>query len=361
MGKRNNKILLFIVIVIFSLLLTSCGSSSISGNPSDMNTSFDSVKGDMYDSGGGSLNLGFLTNDSEMSIPETAPGAVENSMDGSVSINNSGLNETQIREENIEKDAQSQKIIYYGSVSLDTLKFDETLKKLDEKISEYNCIIESEEYRDDTDYRVYWELNGNEGFNYRTVYKIVRVPSDKYFDFISGLSDLGQVTSSESKSLNITKNYNDTKIILETYEEQLKNLNEMYKKATTIEEMIQIEARVSEVQAEINQLKSNLSNMDMQVAYSTVEITVHEVQEYTKTEKERMEMNFFEKVIERFVDSFDNFVDFLENLVYTIIDNIWGIVIIIIVIVVLKKKKKLPKLPFKKKDLKNKGIDEENK
>ena len=50
----------------------------------------------------------------------------------------------------------------------------------------------------------------------------------------------------------------------------------MYNRTGTITEMLEIEARISEVQAEINSLTTKIQSMDMDVTYSTVTIDIEE-------------------------------------------------------------------------------------
>ena len=55
----------------------------------------------------------------------------------------------------------------------------------------------------------------------------------------------------------------------------------MMEQAASIEDMITIEQRLTEVQTELNQARSNLANMDTDVAYSTVYLSLTEVVRYS--------------------------------------------------------------------------------
>lgn len=58
----------------------------------------------------------------------------------------------------------------------------------------------------------------------------------------------------------------------------------MLKSADKIEDMITVEARLTEVQTELNKQKTLLSSMDMDVDYSTINLNIEEVLEYSQSQ-----------------------------------------------------------------------------
>ena len=70
---------------------------------------------------------------------------------------------------------------------------------------------------------------------------------------------------------------------LETYAIEEERLLSMLEKATTVEEMIQLESRLSDIRYQIESLESRLRNWQNQVDYSTITIYLREVEELSDT------------------------------------------------------------------------------
>ena len=71
--------------------------------------------------------------------------------------------------------------------------------------------------------------------------------------------------------------YNDQSILIESLEKQETRLLEMMDKAETIEDMITIESRLSEVQTQLNQARNTLAGYDTDIDYSTINVQIEEV------------------------------------------------------------------------------------
>ena len=106
---------------------------------------------------------------------------------------------------------------------------------------------------------------------------------------------------------------------------------------------------IYEIQGDIDSLTTRLQNIDVDVAFSTVYVDIDEVDEYTATESEKEEQGFFERLVDMFIDSWEDFTGFLERLAEFIIYGIWYFAIIIIAVVAVrrfvKKRKKKKVIP----------------
>ena len=175
----------------------------------------------------------------------------------------------------------------------------------------------------------------------------VRIPSSKLDGFIQNVKDTANVTYISESTDDITLKYVDVesrKIALETERDRLLELLE---KAETVEDIITIEGRLSEVRYQLESYASTLRTYDNQVDYSTVHINISEVARETRVEPK----GFWEEVKEEFGDSlYDmgrsarNFaIWFLGSLPYLIL---WAVVIAVIVagVWLVRKKKRLKKI-----------------
>lgn len=120
-------------------------------------------------------------------------------------------------------------------------------------------------------------LVAGSGYHYRSAFYTVRIPVEKLDQFAEAISGSANVTSQTTTTEDITTSYIDVDSQRKTLEEEEQILNEMMSKAETIEDMIQIEDKLSEVRGNLQNIKSQLKAMDNEVAYSTVTIDVTEV------------------------------------------------------------------------------------
>lgn len=244
---------------------------------------------------------------------------------------------------------KQEKLVYSAEVELETKEFDNSITLLKEKISELNGIIQFQNYYDDEPYDYeYSSTNRHKIKGYKHFNITVRIPTEDFEKFIGSMDGIGHVRASNSQVENITSQYYNNTAYLESYQNQLEVLQEMYQHTSSIMEMLEIESRISEVQAEITKLTTEIQSMDMDVSHSTVIVSISEVTEYSDTPREYQELSFGQKVVERFKTSFTNFVHLLEALVYIFIDLVWilialTIIIVIIIVCIKKHKQKLIK------------------
>ena len=232
------------------------------------------------------------------------------SADITAETNGAGINygyqaEEADMEAEISPEQTSEKLVYRGSLSIQTRAYEESAAKLREMVKTYNGIIENEnEYTNGGYYD-----NGSEK-NLRSLNMTLRIPTEKFEEFVSGGGEIGNVISRSSSAENISRVYNDVSVQIEALEKQQKRLLEMMDQANTIEDMIAVEDRLSQVQYELNSLKTHRQSMDTDVAYSTINVSLNEVRIYSETDE-----GFFTKLSNRFVNGFRGFADNMADLI----------------------------------------------
>ncbi len=142
----------------------------------------------------------------------------------------------------------------------------------------------------------------------RRVFYTLRVPAEKLDVFLNVLRIDGgiRILSQEMSSSEITGSYYDTKTRLETLTAEKDSLTAMLAGFTdygSISDMLAVQERLYDVIEEMEALQTKLNLYDSQVAYSTVNLTLHEVVEYTETE----EPTFGERIGEAFTESWTAF------------------------------------------------------
>lgn len=272
------------------------------------------------------------------------------------------------RDSSLIEDINYEKLVYKANIDIEAKEFEEATNKLNSWIEDNNGIVQSQRYGDNSDW--YWYSNYGHG-RYRSLSMTVRVPTKQYNEIMNGFGDIGHIKNQNSTVENISQQYYNTKAYLESYQNQLSNLQLMYDKATTIEEMMQIEARIADVNAEILSLTTEIQSMDMDVAYSTINITLTEVVDYSSEPTPIEKRTFLDRLKLTAIDSWENFLDNAEDFLFWVIMNIWGIIIFIAIVLIIKsiiKKKrknksvdtKTKRFRFGKKDKHNKKEDDNN-
>ncbi len=239
-----------------------------------------------------------------------------------------------------------EKLVYTCNMDMETTEYEKTIASIRELIQKYGGIIERETYTDSASDWYYTSYEKKSGT--LQAYIVVRIPSQYYRDFLSGMDGFGKVTRSEQNVENITRRYSETETTVKSLEIQEERLLEMMEQAETIDEMLQIEYRLTEVQNELQILKNLLSEMDTDVAYSTVNLNVREVLEFTPEVEPKKVQTFGDRLRNALKNSWSNITGFLEGVLFFLIEAgpillIIGGISVAVLVIVLKSVKRARK------------------
>ena len=222
-----------------------------------------------------------------------------------------------------------QKIVYRADVSMQTLEYDKTVSSIRKKIKEFGGFSESEsEY--DKNYDWYYESSKSQ--NTRTLNITARIPSDKFETFLNSLSGDGKIMNKSVNAENISQTYANKESYKKALEKEQERLLAMMDKAQTIDEMIAVESRLSEVERQLNVYKTDLAAMDKDVDYSTISLNVEEVRRYTE---EAQTFSFREKVGFAFHDAISSFKDFCEGIILYVVGHFPYLILLAILLILV--------------------------
>ena len=174
----------------------------------------------------------------------------------------------------------------------------------------------------------------------------VRIPAEKYEELINSLKGEGQATYYNEQVDDITDTYADIEARLNSLKAEESRVLDFYNQASSVEELMSVEERLTEIRYEIESYEASIKNYDLLVAYSTLNITIRETKVYSE-ENEKFGTRLFNSL----KNGWSNFVWGLEDLAIDIAYNIWTILLLIVVaVVVIFVYKKL-------KNRKNKKLD----
>lgn len=204
----------------------------------------------------------------------------------------------------------TEKIIYTGYVNIETTAFDASLTALEQAVTEAGGFVQ------DSSVEGYSRTNsdGTTTVVDRWASYTVRIPADQFTAFMAMADGLGNVTSSSKNAQNVTSQYTDYEARLDTLYTQEERLLAMLEESGDLDSLIALEARLSDVRYEIESIERNLRNLDQKLAYSTVNLTLQEVEIYTPTVP--INRTFGEKLSDAFADGWSGFVRGLQNLCF---------------------------------------------
>lgn len=208
-----------------------------------------------------------------------------------------------------------EKLVYRCQLDIETKNYAEDKENLMKLISEYEGIIQNSNEYDNDDY--WYSSDHVKTRGTKTLNLQVRIPSEKYKEFIGTVGTIGKIKRNSQQVDNISYDYYNTQADIEQLKIQEQRLLEMMEQASTIEDMITVEDRLSEVQNELSKLQTKLVGLDTDVAYSYVDISLEEVFEYSATEVEKP--GFFKRLGEEIVNGFKAMIQIFEEIILFIV------------------------------------------
>ena len=231
---------------------------------------------------------------------------------------------------------QGRKLIRTVKMEAETEDLTALLANLDEQVAALNGYVEGREVYNGSIYS---------SRRYRNASMTIRIPAENLNGFVSHVEGASNVVSSNEYIDDVTTQYVDTESRVAALEIEQERLLELLSKAETMEDILTIEDRLTDVRYELENMVSQLKTLDNQVDYATVHLTITEVQEYTPIIEE--EPTVWERITQGFGESIEDITDGVKEFFIWVLVNspyliIWAAVITVIILV-------LRKLPRKRK------------
>ena len=257
---------------------------------------------------------GKYANSSSMAVADSAPSRVE---EGYFDTADSYDDDSADSGSTVLKD---QKIIYTGTLNLETTEFDAAAKALTELAESLGGYLES-------------STVGSGGRGYRWADYTVRVPSAQFQGFLDQAGGLAHVTWQNTEQQNITETYYDTDGRLKTQQIKLERLQKLLAQAENMEDIITIESAISETEWDIENLSGTLRHYDALVDFATVTVSLQEV--YKLSNVEEVPDSFGSRLGKAFTGGWANFTDAIENFAVALAYGWMWVLLLAVVAVVL--------------------------
>ena len=211
----------------------------------------------------------------------------------------------------------NRKVIKTGTINLQTKTFDQAVQGIMDKVTDIGGFIQNS------------SIEGNDLYakhNRRYASLSVRIPNTEFDKFMNESDQFGNVTSKSVQGEDVTDQYMDTEIRLETLEIQAARLKELLKQAGDLDKLFKIEKELASVTYEIESLKGTLKKYDSLIDYSTIEIYVEEAAVYMEPVKED---TFIDRIKNTFMSSVKGLISLLEGVLLVVIGIIPFLIIIV--------------------------------
>lgn len=231
---------------------------------------------------------------------------------------------------------EGRKWIITIDMNVETENLDTMMADLEQKINTLGGYVEDQNIHNGSNYSAR---------RYRNANLTVRIPDEKVDQFTNDISGMANVVSQNLRREDITLKYVATSSRVTALETEEARLLELLAKAETMEDLLEIEARLTDVRYELENYASQLRLYDNQVDYATIYLYIDEVQEYTPVE----EPTFLERIKTTFSNALEGLGDGIENTTVFLVGNspylltLGGIAAVIILLVKRTRKSKAAK------------------
>lgn len=266
-----------------------------------------------YD-GGAVLNSGVSTTYMQN---ETAEAAAEEPVSEEGSVQETG------------QAASGRKLIKTVNISAETEDFDALVPNLQKQVEALGGYIESISVYDVGSYYV-----EQQQVKQRCANLTARVPKEKLDGFLAQVGEQTNVTSRSENVEDVTLQYVDLESHKKALLTEQERLLTLLGQAETVEDIIAIEGRLSEVRYQLESMESQLRTFDNQIDYSTVYLNIDEVRKYsapqTASAWQRIESGFVKSIEDIGFGIRDFAIGFVIDIPYLVL---WAIIIVVAVFI----------------------------
>lgn len=285
--KKKNRILTLVMVMALGMSLTACGSSS---------KSYDGAMTESMNSAEGNSGNDLYYDDEyyEESKMETSSESV----------------------------ATNRKLIKTVNLTAETYEFDKLVSAIEAKVNLLGGYMESSSIHTRYDNLQYGDF-------------VIRIPERNMDKFVTEVAEISNITGRDSSQKDVTLSYVDLESHKKALRAEEESLLRLLESAQSIDDIITLQSRLSDIRYEIESIESQLRTMDNLVDYATVYLDVEEVETYTPVEEPTMG----ERIRTGFNNSLKDIGNGFKNLfVFLIINSpfllIWAVIIVVAVFVI---------------------------
>lgn len=172
--------------------------------------------------------------------------------------------------------ASNRKLIKTVNMSVETEEFDSLMTRLEQKVVSLGGYIENMHL---------YNGSSRSGQRSRDASMTIRIPKENLNGFVSEVAEVSNVISKSENTEDVTLSYVDLESHKKALQVEQERLLELLEQAVSMEDIIAIEERLSEVRYSLESMESQLRTYDNLVDFSTVYLSIEEVERLTPVEE----------------------------------------------------------------------------
>lgn len=232
-----------------------------------------------------------------------------------------------------------QKLIKRVNMDAETEDLEALLPQLLAEISALGGYVESQEIFNGSSYASY---------RHRNARLTIRVPAENLNGLVQQVKGASNVVSYNESVEDVTLAYVDMETRILVLETERDRLLELMEQAETMSDLLEIEARLTDVRSSLESINSQLKVLQNQVSYATIELYINQVKAYTEVEEQTVWQRIgsgFKKNLQNIGEDLVDF--FVWALTYSPQLILWAGIFAVVIIVIRRsfRKRKVKKAP----------------
>ncbi|MFX3659246.1 MAG: DUF4349 domain-containing protein [Ectobacillus sp.] len=213
--------------------------------------------------------------------------------------------------ENEQNPAINRKLIKNVSMEIETTNFKESVPKLESLVKQFNGYIESSTVTGAS-------VQNEEQFPSRQATYTIRIPASQLDAYLNKAGSIGNILTKAITTEDVTDRYFDTEARIKSLKVQEERLLELLKQSGSLKDIIELEKELSSVRYEIETLTTTLKKYDSLTEYSTVQLTLIEVEDITDTSQPK---TMGERISRQFKNNIEGITAGLKSIIVFVIGN----------------------------------------
>lgn len=216
-----------------------------------------------------------------------------------------------------------EKIIENASLSYETSRFKEASDFINQQLEVFEAVLESSSKG---------QSSSSYGFVGEYISMTIRLPNEDLHSFITELNNYEDLylQNEDINRVDVTKEFRDNETRISVIKEEEEALRNMLQEQGTLEEILLIRTRLSEVISEREIYENENKYYDDQSDFSTIYLYVQEADRANP----RNLGNFWDRIRAAVVDSFYRFVSVVQNLIISFVYFIPYLIIVFTILLV---------------------------
>lgn len=196
---------------------------------------------------------------------------------------------------------EGRKLIRKVTIEAQTKDMDTLLPEIEQQVGSLGGYLENREMY----------TGSNASSQWRTARLTIRIPSDKADQFLNQFKNAANVVSLNENLTDVTLDYVATESRIKALRTEEARLLELMDQAKTLSELLEVEARLTDVISELEAVESQLRLYDNMIDYTSIQLSIRQVTELSTPEDE---MTIWQRISSGFMSTLTGLCDTLVDL-----------------------------------------------